>query len=79
MNCKVFTRDDVEKGLHLKLLEYLCRYNVETESDEFFDIHVTTDGDSIIVEWVDSSFEFPYEWFELVGVCDYCEDTEYYD
>lgn len=46
-----FTPEDVEKNLHLNLINFLFDYNNKAD-DNFFDIHITTDGYCLIVEFV---------------------------
>ena len=46
-----FTSEDVEKNLHLNLINFLFDYNNKAD-DNFFDINITTDGCCLIVEFV---------------------------
>lgn len=52
-----FTPEEVEKGMHLKLIDYLLSYNKDSE-DNFNDIHITTDGYCTVVQWIDRNYEF---------------------
>ena len=45
-----FTPEEVEKNLHLDLINFLLTYNKKAENS-FVDIHVTTDGYCVIVEF----------------------------
>lgn len=50
-NSQAFTPEEVKKGLHLDLINYLIDYN--EKSDGYFnDIHITSDGYCTIIEWV---------------------------
>lgn len=51
VNSVAFTPDEVEKNLHLDLINFLLSYNSKAD-DSFFDIHITTDGYCTIVEFV---------------------------
>ena len=51
VNSVAFTPDEVEKNLHMDLINFLLSYNSKAD-DSFFDIHITTDGYCTIVEFV---------------------------
>lgn len=55
-NSKSFSPEEVEKGLHLDLIKYLLEYNSKAENC-YEDIHITTDGYCLIVEWCEKSFD----------------------
>ena len=46
-----FMPEEVEKKLHEPLIEYLMKTYNEGASDNYCDIHITTDGYCLIVEW----------------------------
>lgn len=50
-NEMAFTPEEVDKGMHLKLLSYLLSYSTDSESS-YNDIHITTDGYCTIIQWV---------------------------
>ena len=66
-NSKAFTPEEVEKGLHLDLINYLLEYNKKS-SECYEDIHITNDTYCTIVEWCDVSCdnEFSSGKFEFV-------------
>lgn len=67
-NYEAFTPEEVEKGLHLDLINYLLDYNKKSE-ESYYDIHITSDGYCTIIEWTDASYE-EGEWngaFKYVG------------
>ena len=49
-NSQTFTPEETKKGLHLDLIKYLLDYNQKSDT-HYNDIHITTDGSCIIVEW----------------------------
>ena len=51
INSVAFSPEDVQKNLHIDLINYLLSFNQKSE-DSFFDIHVTSDGFCTIVEFV---------------------------
>lgn len=56
MNSKVFLPEEVEKGLHLDLINYLIEYN--KKSDKYYhEFMVTTDSYCTIVNWVDRRYD----------------------
>ena len=56
VNSVAFTPEDVQKNLHLDLINYLLSYNQKSE-DYYFDIHITTDRFCTIVEFACVSYE----------------------
>ena len=66
-NRQSFTPEEVEKGLHLDLLNYLLDHNKKSEN-QYYDIHITTDGYCTIIEWIDRPYNNDYdiESFEYV-------------
>lgn len=58
-NSQSFTPDEVKKGLHLDLLNYLLDHNKKNET-QYYDIHITTDGFCIIIEWTDVDYNQKY-------------------
>lgn len=70
-NSQAFTPEEVKKGLHLDLINYLLDYN--SKADGYFnDIHIDTDGYCVIVEWVQESYKEACTGFEFV---DYDEEV----
>lgn len=59
-NSKAFTPKEVQAGLLADLLNYLLSYNQNPASESYYDIHITTDGYCMIVEWssVDNDHQF---------------------
>ena len=58
-NYQAFTPDEVKKGLHLDLLNYLLEHNKKNET-QYYDIHITTDGYCTIIEWIDVNYNQEY-------------------
>ena len=58
-NRQSFTPEEVEKGLHLDLLNYLLDHNKKSET-QYYDIHITTDGYCTIIEWKDVNYNQDY-------------------
>lgn len=58
-NYQAFTPEEVEKGLHIDLLNYLLDHNKKNEN-QYYDIHITTDGYCTIIEWTDVSYNNEY-------------------
>lgn len=56
-NEMAFTPEEVDRGMHVKLLNYLLSYNADSESN-YNDIHITTDGYCTVIQWIDRSFEY---------------------
>ena len=54
-NYQAFTPEEVKKGLLNDLLNYLLDHNKKNDQ-QYYDIHITTDGYCSIVEWVDVSY-----------------------
>lgn len=69
-NCDSFTPEEVKKGFHLNLLNTLLKYNMESE-DYYNDIHITTDGYCLIIEWD----KIPYS-HEYGGSFKYVDESE---
>lgn len=65
-NSQAFTPEEVEKGLHLKLLNTLLDYNINSQ-EYYNDIHITSDGYCVIIEWVTNSFEYGGSEYKLLG------------
>ena len=59
-NRQSFTPEEVEKGLHLDLLNYLLDHNKKSEN-QYYDIHITTDGYCTIIEWTDVDYDMEYD------------------
>jgi len=59
-NSQAFTPEEVEKGLHLDLLNYLLDHNKKNET-RYYDIHITTDGYCTIIEWTDVDYNQNYD------------------
>lgn len=58
-NSQAFTPEEVKKGLHLDLLNYLLDHNKKSEK-QYYDIHITTDGYCTIIEWTDVDYNQEY-------------------
>ena len=58
-NYQAFTPEEVEKGLHLDLLNYLLDHNKKNET-QYYDIHITSDGYCMIIEWTDVAYDQKY-------------------
>ena len=58
-NSQAFTPEEVKKGLHLDLLNYLLDHNKKNET-QYYDIHITTDGYCTIIEWADVNYNQEY-------------------
>lgn len=58
-NSQAFTPEEVKKGLHLDLLNYLLEHNKKNEN-QYYDIHITTDGYCTIIEWKDVNYSQDY-------------------
>ena len=58
-NSQAFTPEEVEKGLHLKLLNCLLELNKESEK-HYNDIHITTDSYCTIIEWESVPYSHEY-------------------
>ena len=54
-NYQAFTPEEVKKGLLNDLLNYVLDHNKKNDQ-QYYDIHITTDGYCSIVEWVDVSY-----------------------
>lgn len=78
-NSEAFTPEEIEKGLHLDLLKLLLDYN-KINDKHYKDIHITTDGYCLIVEWttkyyddadLGGSFEYVDEDSEVMKTIEY--------
>jgi len=49
-NTMSFSREAMKEGLHLELIKYLVDYHLNND-EHFNDVHITTDGETLIVEW----------------------------
>ena len=49
-NSMSFSREAMKEGLHLELIKYLVNYHLNNDY-HFNDVHITTDGETLIVEW----------------------------
>lgn len=58
-NSQAFTPEEVKKGLLKDLLDYLLDHN-KKNNEQYYDIHITTDGYCSIVEWTDVSYDQKY-------------------
>lgn len=50
-NSVAFAPDEMEKGLHTDLINYLVNYNAQNKSDDYYEIHITSDGYCMIIEF----------------------------
>lgn len=71
MNSKAFIPEEVEKGIHFDLINYLLDYNSKSEY-YYYDIHITTDGFCVIVEWENLPYDGSYG-----GRFEYVEEDQY--
>jgi len=55
-NYQAFTPEEVKKGLLNDLLNYLLEHNKKND-EQYYDIHITTDGYCSIVEWTDVQYD----------------------
>lgn len=91
-NSQSFTPEEVEQGLHLKLLNVLLELN-NAFKKRYNDIHIWTDGYCTIIDWAESYYDDVGEGrFEFVegdevimveklfpdGHIELCEDEEDY-
>ena len=58
-NSKAFTPEEVKQGLLKDLMDYLLDYNKKSKED-YYDIHIGSDGYCTIVEWIDVSYSDKY-------------------
>lgn len=49
-NSVAFSPEDVEKGYHQDLLDYLTDFNKKSD-DDYYEIHITSDGYCMIIEF----------------------------
>lgn len=52
-NSEAFTPDQIEKGLHIDLLNFLMKLNANSD-DYYADIHIWTDGYCTVVDWIEN-------------------------
>lgn len=71
-NSMYFTKQDVDKGLHLDLLKSLYKTSIESENDTL-DIHTYTEDDAVIIEWCQHSIEFDDNLTNVFRYVDYDE------
>ena len=55
-NYQAFTPEEVEQGLLNDLLNYLLEHN-KKNTEQYYDIHITTDGYCTIVEWANVMYD----------------------
>lgn len=58
-NSMSFSPEDMKAGLHKELIDYLVNYHLN-QDDRFNDIHLTTDGFCLIVEWEQVPYDHSY-------------------
>ena len=63
INKQTFSREEIEKGVPLKLLDYLLKHNVDLDVDESdnFDIRISSDGETCSIEWVNTAYDGEYQ------------------
>ena len=59
-NSQSFTPEEVEQGLMSDLLNYLLDHNKKAK-EQYYDIHITTDGYCTIIEWTDVDYDMEYD------------------
>lgn len=64
-NEQAFTPEDVEKGLHIKLINALLDLDKD-RGDNHFDIRITTDGYCTIIQWYDANDQTDSAGFRFV-------------
>ena len=65
-NSQAFTPEEVKQGLHLDLINYLLSYNAKSKS-YFNDLHITSEGYWLIIDWVTEDYDNKLAGFEFVG------------
>lgn len=70
-NTMTFSQKEVETGLHKPLLDYLIQYYSANAEDTFNDIHITSDGECLIIQWVQVPYDRSYG-----GEFQYIEEDE---
>ena len=70
-NSMTFSTENMEEGIHKELIDYLVNYHLN-EDDHFNDIHITTDGECLVVEWVQVPYDRTYG-----GSFQYCDEDSY--
>lgn len=58
-NSQAFTPEEIEQGLLHDLLNYLLDHN-KKNNNQYYDIHITTDGYCTIIEWTDVDYNQEY-------------------
>ena len=66
INKQTFSREEIEKGVPLKLLDYLLKHNVDVDADESdnFDIRISSDGETCSIEWVSAAYDGEYQFVD---------------
>lgn len=59
-NYQAFTPEEVEQGLAQDLINYLLDHNKKAK-EQYYDIHITSDGYCTIIEWTDVNYKFKDE------------------
>ena len=59
-NSQAFTPEEVEQGLAQDLINYLLDHNKKAK-EQYYDIHITSDGYCTIIEWTDINYKFKDE------------------
>ena len=59
-NSVAFTPEEVKKGLHSDLINYLVNYNTQNKSDDYYEIHITSDGYCMIIEFDKIPYDHAY-------------------
>ena len=70
-NSQAFTPEQVDNGELQDLLNYLLLFNKKSKKS-YMDIHITSDGYCMIVEWVEVNWEFKEE----CGKFDFVDSSE---
>ena len=65
INAQFFSAQEVKANLHLQLINYLISYNNDENAQSRFDIHISSDGDDLCVEWCDTSFGEHFEYIDI--------------
>lgn len=65
-NSEAFTPEEVEKGSHLELLKTLFKLNDRLDNGHY-DIHITSDGYCLIIEWCQVHPDFGPNGFVFVN------------
>ena len=59
-NYQAFTPEEVEQGLVQDLINYLLDHNKKAK-EQYYDIHITSDGYCTIIKWTDVNYKFKDE------------------